>query len=69
MKAALPISTCAHCGTPKAARDANRAGRMDAFHRIYMARFSQPEAQLALLEAEDLCRTTPPRCSDSAATS
>jgi len=31
-------------GTPKAGRDANRAGRMDEFHRIYMGRFSQPEA-------------------------
>jgi uncharacterized protein (DUF488 family) len=46
-------------GTPKAGRDANRAGRMDEFLRIYMARFNQPEAQLALLEAEDLCRAAP----------
>ena len=45
-------------GTPKAGRDANRAGRMDEFHRIYMARFNPPEAQLALLEAEDLCRAS-----------
>ena len=45
-------------GTPKAGRDANRAGRMDDFRRIYMARFSEPDAQLALLEAEDLCRTS-----------
>lgn len=44
-------------GTPKAGRDANRAGRMDDFRRIYMARFSEPDAQLALFEAEDLCRT------------
>jgi uncharacterized protein (DUF488 family) len=46
-------------GTPKAWRDANRAGRMDEFRRIYMARFNEPESQLALLEAEDLCRTQP----------
>ena len=46
-------------GTPKAGRDANRAGRMDEFLRIYHARFEQPEAQLALLEAEDLCRSAP----------
>jgi uncharacterized protein (DUF488 family) len=45
-------------GTPKAGRDANRAGRMTDFRRIYMARFSEPDAQLALLEAEDLCRTS-----------
>jgi hypothetical protein len=45
-------------GTPKAGRDANRAGRMDDFRGIYMARFSEPDAQLALLEAEDLCRTS-----------
>jgi uncharacterized protein (DUF488 family) len=43
-------------GTPKAGRDANRAGRMDEFRHIYLARFEQPEAQLALLEAEELCR-------------
>lgn len=46
-------------GTPKAGRDANRAGRMDEFRRIYLARFSEPDAQLALLEAEDLCRASP----------
>lgn len=46
-------------GTPKAGRDANRAGRMDEFRRIYQERFEQPEAQLALLEAEELCRTVP----------
>lgn len=45
-------------GTPKAGRDANRAGRMADFHRIYMARFCEPDAQLALLEAEEFCRTS-----------
>ncbi len=43
-------------GTPKAGREANRAGRMDEFRRIYEASFQRPEAQLALLEAEELCR-------------
>jgi uncharacterized protein (DUF488 family) len=44
-------------GTPKAGRIANRAGRMDEFRRIYNASFERPEAQLALLEAEELCRS------------
>lgn len=43
-------------GTPKAGRIANRAGRMDEFRKIYEASFQRPEAQLALLEAEELCR-------------
>ncbi|HOY79641.1 MAG TPA: DUF488 domain-containing protein [Hyphomonadaceae bacterium] len=43
-------------GTPKAGREANRAGRMDEFWRIYEASFMRPEAQLALLEAEELIR-------------
>mgnify|MGYP006325096615 FL=1 len=46
-------------GTPKAGREANRAGRMDEFRRIYEASFMRPEAQLALLETEDLIRTQP----------
>jgi uncharacterized protein (DUF488 family) len=46
-------------GTPKAGRIANRAGRMDEFRRIYDASFQRPEAQLALLEAEDLIRAQP----------
>lgn len=46
-------------GTPKAGREANRAGHMEAFRRIYEASFQQPEAQLALLEAEELCRSAP----------
>jgi uncharacterized protein (DUF488 family) len=43
-------------GTPKAGRLANRAGRMEEFRKIYEASFQRPEAQLALLEAEELCR-------------
>ena len=31
---------------------------MDEFRRIYEASFMQPEAQLALLEAEELCRAS-----------
>ncbi len=46
-------------GTPKAGREANRAGRMDEFRRIYEASFQRPEAQLALLEAEELDRPQP----------
>ena len=46
-------------GTPKAGREANRAGRMDEFRRIYEASFMRPEAQLALLEAEELARAQP----------
>ncbi len=43
-------------GTPKAGRLANRAGRMDEFRKIYEESFQHPEAQLALLEAEELSR-------------
>lgn len=43
-------------GTPKAGREANRAGRMDEFWAIYERAFQEPAAQLALLEAEELCR-------------
>jgi uncharacterized protein (DUF488 family) len=46
-------------GTPKAGREANRAGRMDEFRRIYEASFQRPEAQLALLEAADLIKAQP----------
>lgn len=43
-------------GTPKAGREANRAGRMQEFWAIYERAFQEPAAQLALLEAEELCR-------------
>lgn len=46
-------------GTPKAGREANRAGRMQDFWAIYERAFQEPEAQLALLEAEELCRMSP----------
>jgi uncharacterized protein (DUF488 family) len=46
-------------GTPKAGRDANRAGRIDEFRAIYERAFAEPAAQLALAEAEALCRQAP----------
>lgn len=46
-------------GTPKAGREANRAGRWQEFHDIYERAFQQPEAQLALREAADLAREAP----------
>lgn len=46
-------------GTPKAGREANRAGRMAEFRAIYERAFEQPEAQLALLEARDLAQAAP----------
>ena len=46
-------------GTPKAGREANRAGRMDEFRKIYEASFQRPEAQLALLEAAGLIEAQP----------
>jgi uncharacterized protein (DUF488 family) len=46
-------------GTPKAGREANRTGRLEEFWAIYERAFQEPEAQLALLEAEELCRTAP----------
>lgn len=46
-------------GTPKAGREANRAGRMEEFRHIYEQSFQQPEAQLALREAADLIRAAP----------
>jgi uncharacterized protein (DUF488 family) len=46
-------------GTPKAGREANRAGRMQEFWAIYERAFQEPAAQLALLEAEALCRAAP----------
>ncbi len=46
-------------GTPKAGREANRAGRMAEFRAIYERAFLEPEAQLALREAADLARAQP----------
>ena len=46
-------------GTPKAGRQANRAGHMEDFWNIYEQAFEQPEAQLALQECAELCGKAP----------
>ena len=46
-------------GTPKAGRDANKAGRMAEFRRIYAERFATPEAQHALAELGALAMQQP----------
>jgi len=43
-------------GTPKAGREAVRAGRPEEMRAIYDAHLREPEAQHALAEAEDLAR-------------
>ncbi|RRN65970.1 DUF488 family protein [Caulobacter sp. 602-1] len=44
-------------GTPKAGRDAARAGRTDEMRAIFNAHLEEPEAQLALAQATDLAKT------------
>ena len=46
-------------GTPKAGREAARAGRTQEMAAIFAAHLAQPEAQLALAQATDLARATP----------
>jgi len=41
-------------GTPKAGRDAARAGRTDEMRQIFNAHLEEPEAQLALAQATEL---------------
>ncbi|HVY86500.1 MAG TPA: DUF488 domain-containing protein [Caulobacterales bacterium] len=41
-------------GTPKAGREAARAGKTDVMHRIYEAKLVEPEAQMALAEVNEL---------------
>jgi uncharacterized protein (DUF488 family) len=41
-------------GTPKAGRDAARAGRTDEMRQIFNAHLEEPEAQLALTQAIEL---------------
>lgn len=41
-------------GTPKAGRDAARAGRTDEMRQIFNAHLEEPEAQLALAQAIEL---------------
>ncbi len=43
-------------GTPKAGRDAARAGRVDEMRAIFNAHLEEPEAQLALAQAVDLAK-------------
>src|SRR5579871_1204099 len=46
-------------GTPKAGRQAVRAGRPEAMRRIYDAHLAEPEAQLELAHAADLASDRP----------
>ncbi|HWA00470.1 MAG TPA: DUF488 domain-containing protein [Caulobacterales bacterium] len=41
-------------GTPKAGREAARAGKTQVMHRIYEAKLAEPEAQLALAEVAEM---------------
>lgn len=43
-------------GTPKAGRDAARAGRTDEMRQIFNAHLEEPEAQLALAQATELAK-------------
>lgn len=46
-------------GTPKAGRQAVRAGRVAEMERIYEAHLAEPETQLQLAEALDIARERP----------
>lgn len=46
-------------GTPKAGRQAVRAGHVAEMERIYEAHLQEPEAQLQLAEALDIARERP----------
>jgi uncharacterized protein (DUF488 family) len=46
-------------GTPKAGRQAVRAGRVDEMQAIYEAHLVEPQAQLQLAEALDIARERP----------
>lgn len=46
-------------GTPKAGRDAARAGRTDEMRTIFERHMQEPEAQLALKAAEELAANKP----------
>ena len=43
-------------GTPKAGRDAARAGRTDEMRQIFNAHLEEPDAQLALAQATELAK-------------
>ena len=46
-------------GTPKAGREAARAGRTDQMHAIFEAHLAEPEAVVALADAADLAHARP----------
>lgn len=46
-------------GTPKAGRDAARAGRTDEMREIFSAHLAEPEAQVQLARAIELARERP----------
>jgi uncharacterized protein (DUF488 family) len=46
-------------GTPKAGRDAARAGRTQAMHAIFEAHLTEPEAAVALSDAAELAAQRP----------
>ncbi len=46
-------------GTPKAGRDAARAGKVETMHHIFHAQMQKPEALLALGQAIDLAKASP----------
>ncbi len=46
-------------GTPKAGRQAARAGRTEEMRAIFEAHLAEPEAQLALAQAVDIARARP----------
>ena len=46
-------------GTPKAGRQAARAGHTQEMHRIFEVHLQEPEAQLALAEATAIARDRP----------
>ena len=46
-------------GTPKAGRQAARAGRTAEMHAIFEAHLAEPEAQLALAEAVEIAESRP----------
>lgn len=46
-------------GTPKAGRQAARAGRVEEMHRIYRKHLEEPEAQIQLTEATEIASERP----------
>jgi uncharacterized protein (DUF488 family) len=46
-------------GTPKAGREAARAGRAEEMHRIFEAHLAEPDAVVALADAAELAQARP----------